>query len=137
MDMIEGSIVEDHKKILRVEIPKMMKDPIYRPYMKDLVKHYQEDGIITELEVKYFKSDIKIQELGEEMDKVRGKQNRKRMLGGNRITIATGLDKVSLLKQYEFGNATSYDPVNTLLVMKMDPNDFGYKVEPIDSRSLI
>jgi hypothetical protein len=71
------------------------------------------------------------------MDRVRGKKNRKRMLGGNRITIATGLNKAELLKQYEFGNATSYDPVNTLLVMKMDPEDFGYKVDEIDSRSLI
>ena len=55
MDNLEVQIVDDHKKVLRKEIPKMLADPIYKPYMKDLVKHYQEDGIITELEVKYFK----------------------------------------------------------------------------------
>ena len=137
MDEIEGNILEDHKQILRKEIPKMLKDPIYRPYMKDLVKHYKDDDIITDLEVKYFQGNIKMDDLGEEMDRVRGKKNRKRMLGGNRITIATGLNKAELLKQYEFGNATSCDPVNTLLVMKMDPEDFGYKVDEIDSRSLI
>jgi hypothetical protein len=51
-------ILEDHKKILRKEIPKMLKDPLYRPYMKDLVKHYKEEEIITDLEVKYFKGNI-------------------------------------------------------------------------------
>lgn len=71
------------------------------------------------------------------MDKVRDKKDKTRMLGGNRITIATGLDKVSLLNQYEFGSAANYDPINTLLVMKMDPNDFAYKIDEIDSRSLI
>jgi hypothetical protein len=137
MDEIEGQVLEDHKKILRKEIPKMLKNPIYRPYMKTLVQAYRDDDIITDLEVKYFKGNIKLDELGDEMDRVRGKKNRKRMLGGNRVTIATGLDKVSLLKQYRFGDATGYDPVNTLLVMKMDPQDFGYKIEEIDSRSLI
>ena len=71
------------------------------------------------------------------MDKVRDKKDKTRMLGGNRITIATGLDKVSLLNQYEFSSAANYDPINTLLVMKMDPNDFAYKIDELDSRSLI
>jgi len=48
MDEIEGSIVETHKEVLRKEIPKMIADPIYRPYVKELVKHYQDDGLITE-----------------------------------------------------------------------------------------
>jgi hypothetical protein len=137
LDNLEDEILDEHKGILRKEIPKMLKNPVYRPYMKNLVDKYVEDDIINKVEEKYFKGNLKLQELDDELKKVKDKKKRRRLLGGHRVTFGTGLDKTKLLKQFDFGKNVAYDPVNTLLVMKMDPLEFGISPDEIDSLTLL
>ena len=137
LDEIEDQVVDEHKEVLRDEIPKMLGDPRYQPYMKDLVKHYAEDGIITENEVKYFEGEMKLKELADELALVKDKKKRRRLLGGHRLMFPTGLDKAKLLNQYTFKDKAFYDPIETLLILKKDPEDFGIAPDEIDSLTLL
>lgn len=132
------TLYQEHTNLLRAEIPKMLNDPIYQPYMAKLIDAFKKNGLVTDAELKYFKGTLDLQNLDKNM-----MENRKRKRGrnlGKAINIhAEGLNKQQLLSEFDQLN-NYYNPVDTLLTLKYDPNTAevrGENGEELDSLTLL
>lgn len=131
---LEDCIYEQHTHILKGEMPKMLKNPIFQPYMQKLLNEYKKMQLIDENEAKMFEGEMKLQQFEEEMKNIKKKKVRG-IVG--MMKIGTGLDKMKIAKLFDYYSAAGDDPTDIMLLMKMNPGEAADVATEKDSLLLL
>ena len=131
---LEEGILTQHTVILKKEMPGMLKNPIFQPYMEKLLNEYKKVELIDDNEAKIFESEMKLQKFDEEMKNLKKKKIRGL---GDMNKIGTGLDKVKIASLFDYYNTAENDPIDVLLLLKMDADKVHESAAEKDSLMLL
>lgn len=134
LENLEEGVIDQHTHLLKSEMPAMLKNPIFQPYMEKLLNEYKKVDLISENEAKIFEGELKLQKFDEEMKNL--KKKKIRGLGGM-LKMGTGLDKLKIAQLFEYYNAVENDPIDVMLLMKMNAGDIAQTSTEKDSLMLL
>ena len=134
IEELEDCILDQHTHMLKGEMPGMLKNPIFQPYMQKLLNEYKKVQLIDNNEAKVFEGEIKLQQFEEEMKDI--KKKKIRGIGGM-MKMGTGLDKMKIAKLFDYYSAAGDDPTDIMLLMKMNQGEAAGVATEKDSLLLL